>query len=386
MSERRRPDTSNARLGKSRPLAAPLYQSAVYTLPDIDTLDRITEGAEPGFIYARDGHPNAQLLAERLAELEAATWAQVCSSGMAAISASVLSAVQQGDHIVASNRLYGRTTQFLGQELTRFGVRTTFADTGDPDRVREALDTPTRLLLVETMSNPLLRVADVSQLADLAHHRGCALVVDNTFATPVWSRPLELGADLVIESLTKLVGGHSDVTLGVAAGKKDEPLQVSQAVTIWGFAPNPFDCWLTLRDLATLPLRVRAASANATELADWLPDQPGVARVIYPGRTDHPDHDLARRLLGGGFGNMLCFELEGGRDAVNHFMRRAPGIPFSPSLGDTRTTCSHPGSTSHRYVSPAEKRRQGISDGLVRLSVGVEDVRDIEKELARGLR
>jgi cystathionine beta-lyase/cystathionine gamma-synthase len=156
-------------------------------------------------------------------------------------------------------------------------------------------------------------------------------------------------------------------------------------VSIWGLASNPFDCWLATRGLATLPLRIRAASANAAALADWLAEQPGVTRVIYPGRADHPDHEVAKRLLAGGFGNMLAFELAGGRDAVNRFMRNAKGIPFSPSLGNTTTTCSHPGTTSHRYVSPAEKKRQGISDGLIRLSVGVEDLQQIQREMAKGL-
>jgi cystathionine beta-lyase/cystathionine gamma-synthase len=199
-------------------------------------------------------------------------------------------------------------------------------------------------------------------------------------------RPLDLGADLVIESLTKMIGGHSDVTLGVVAGKKaDWQLQFAQVASIWGLASNPFDCWLAARGLTTLPLRMRAASANALALADWLPSQPGVARVVYPGRPDHPDHELAKNLLQGGFGNMLCFELKGGREAVNQFLRLATGIPFSPSLGNTTTTCSHPASTSHRYVSPAERRRQGISDGMVRLSVGVEELERIQRELAKGL-
>jgi cystathionine beta-lyase/cystathionine gamma-synthase len=188
-----------------------------------------------------------------------------------------------------------------------------------------------------------------------------------------------------MESLTKMIGGHSDVTLGLICGRNDLLPQLTQTMSIWGLASNPFDCWLAQRGLATLPLRMRAASENAAALADWLAQQAGVTQVIYPGRPDHPDHDLAGRLLTGGFGNMLCFELKGGRDAVNRFLRHAAGIPFSPSLGHTTTTCSHPATTSHRYVSPAEKRRQGIGDGLVRLSVGVEDLGDIQREMARGL-
>lgn len=372
-------------LGRSVPLVPPLYQSSVYTLPDLDALDRISDGSEQGFIYARDAHPNARRLAEQLARLEGAAWAAICGSGMAAISAILLATVQNGDRIVASNRLYGRTTQLLGQELPRLGVTTEFVDASDLAAVEAALRRGARGLFVETMSNPLLRLVDIASLSRLARSRGCLFVVDNTFATPLLTRPLELGADVIMESLTKMIGGHSDVTLGLVAGQGDLLARVSAASSIWGLAANPFDCWLAERGLATLPLRIKAASDNAMALALWLEGQPGVSQVIYPGRSDHPDHALAGSLLKGGYGNMLCFELAGGRDAVNRFLRLAPGIPFSPSLGDTATTLSHPASTSHRYLSPVERKRQGISDGLIRLSVGIEDVAKIKSAMMKGL-
>jgi cystathionine beta-lyase/cystathionine gamma-synthase len=373
-------------LGESTPLVPPLYQSSVYTLPDLDALDRIMNGEEPGFIYARDSHPNARHLADELTSLHGAAWSIVCGSGMAAISAILLAAVDLGERIVASHRLYGRTTQLLHQELSRYGVSVAFVDAGDLDQVRAALGTPARLLFVETMSNPLLRVVDIEALAILAHEHNCRLAVDNTFATPVLTRPLELGADLVMESLTKMIGGHSDVTLGSVSGRDLEQLpRFNQITSIWGLASNPFDAWLASRGLLTLPVRMGAASANAAALADWLAHQSAVAQVIYPGRRDHPDHTLASRVLQGGYGNMLCFELHDGRLGVNRFLRLAQGIPFSPSLGHTLTTCSHPGTTSHRYASPAEKKRQGISEGLVRLSVGVEDLETIKREMAKGL-
>src|SRR5579875_728463 len=377
--------SSPASFGPSTPLTPPLYPSAVYALPDLDALDCILDAKEAGFIYARDAHPNAQRLAARLAELEGARWALVTSSGMAAISTLVLASVQHGQRIAASHRLYGRTTQLFQQELPRLGVPVAFVDISDLNEVKAALQTPVRLLFVETMSNPLLRIADLSALAQLAHDANCLLAVDNTFATPVLVRPLELGADFVIESVTKMIGGHSDVTLGLVCGNNDMQAELSQVRSIWGFSSSPFDCWLAERSLDTLPLRMKAACANAASLADWLAQQPTVMRVIYPGRPDHPDHELAARLLQGGFGNMLCFELAGGREAVNHFLHQAPGIPFSPSLGHTTTTCSHPATTSHRYVSPDEKARQGITDGLVRLSVGVEELSLLQNELAKGL-
>jgi cystathionine gamma-synthase len=385
MAKTKSQTTSMPSLGQSEPLVPPLYQSSVYTIPDLDALDDIVNAERPGFIYARDAHPNARYLADQLAEWEGASWSVMCGSGMGAISACLLAVVEQGGRVVASNSLYGRTSQLLDRELSRFGVQTTFVDTRDLRQVRSALEKPAKLLLVETVSNPLLSVADLPELAELAHERGCLLAVDNTFATPVLTRPLELGADFVVESLTKMIGGHSDVTLGFVGGTRDHLTQVNQVVIVWGFASNPFDCWLAGRGLSTLGLRMRAASANAAALADWLTEQRGVSRVIYPGRSDHPDHEVANRVLKGGYGNMVAVELEGGRDAVNRFMRKAKGIPFSPSLGNTTTTCSHPGTTSHRYVSPAEKKRQGISDGLIRLSVGVEELRQIQDEMAKGL-
>jgi cystathionine beta-lyase/cystathionine gamma-synthase len=370
----------------STPLVPPLYQSSVYTIPDLDTLDRIYNGEAFGFTYARDAHPNAKQLADHLSTLEGAAWTLVCGSGMAAISACILPLVRQGDRIVASNRLYGRTTQLLRQELPRFGVQTTFVECSDRKQVQAALQTPTSILFVETMSNPLCRLVDISAMAELARAAACRLIVDNTFATTELVGPLTLGANLVVESLTKFLGGHGDITLG-SLSASDSELQpgAAQVSSIWGLASNPFDCWLALRGLETLSVRMKAASSNAVKLADWLAEQPGVARVVYPGRSDHPDHDLAKRLLRGGFGNMLCVDLAGGRDAVNSFMRSAPAIAFSPSLGSTHTTCSHPWTTSHRYDSPAEKKRQGITEGLLRLSVGIEDLDWIQSEFAKGL-
>jgi cystathionine gamma-synthase len=373
-------------LGETTPLVTPIYQSSVYTIPDLDALDAIMNDGEPGFIYARDAHPNARQLAQQLAKIEAAEWGVITGSGMAAISAIVLATMQQGQRILASNRLYGRTVQLFTQELARFGIATEYVDANDLAAVEAGLKKKPRLLFVETMSNPLVRVVDIAALAELAHDHGALLVVDNTFATPVLTRPMELGADFVMESLTKMIAGHSDVTLGfLGANDADMLPAINTVVSIWGLASNPFDCWLAERGLETLELRMNAASDNAAKLADWLAEQPGVERVWYPGRPDHPDHELASRALRGAFGNMLCFDLAGGRNAVNRFIHAAPGIPFSPSLGHCSTTLSHPASTSHRYVSGAEKKRQGITDGLVRLSVGVEPLERILAEMAKGL-
>ncbi len=386
MAESTPPPAGPDALGETTPLVPPIYQSSVYTLPDLDALDRIMNDGEPGFIYARDAHPNARRLADLLASHEKAEWGVVCGSGMAAISAIVLSTLQKGERFAAGNRLYGRTSQLFHQELPRFGVTADTVDANDLPQVEAALKKGARLLFVETLSNPLLRVVDLPALGKMARRHDCLLVVDNTFATPVLTRPMELGADFVMESLTKMIAGHSDVTLGLVCGNDEDRLPaLHTAVSIWGLSANPFDCWLAERGVATLAIRMRTASENAARLADWLAAQPGICRVVYPGRADHPDHELAKEVLQGGFGNMLCLELEGGRGAVNHFLRHAPGIPFSPSLGHATTTLSHPATTSHRYVSPAEKRKQGITDGLIRLSVGLEDFEQICAEFQRGL-
>lgn len=369
-----------------QPLVSPIHPACVYTFPDIDAIERFYSGAESGHVYARDGHPNADRLASQLTHWHAAEWGQVCSSGMAAISATVLPILLTGDRILISDRLYGKTTQLLRAELSRFGVRGDTVDVTDLDAVREALTQPTRLMFVESVSNPLCRVADVPALARLTREHGARLIVDNTFCTPMLMRPLELGADLVIESLTKMIGGHSDLTLGFVAGRDSDLGEAIRAtISTWGFASNPFDCWLAERGLLTLDLRVRAATQNAARLAAWLRERSEVVRVMYPGLDDHPDHEQVGRLLPQGCGSMLAFEVEGGQEGVNRFMRAAPGIPFSPSLGHSTTTCSHPWSTSHRPDAPAVRRRQGISEGLIRLSVGVEPYEVIQHEMERGL-
>lgn len=378
--------TPSASLGVTAPLVPPLYQSSVYTLPDLDAIDRIYNAEAPGFIYARDAHPNARRLGALLAQHEKAQWGLVTGSGMGAISAILLATMQNGQRLAASHRLYGRTTQLFLQELSRLGVKTDFVDASDLAQVENSLSGGARLLFVETISNPKLRLVDIPALAALAKKHQCRLVVDNTFATPILCRPLEMGADLVMESLTKMIGGHSDVTLGLVCGNDPDLLPtLTTTISVWGLASNPFDCWLAERGLATLDLRMRVATANAAQLADWLAGQPEVASVAYPGRPDHPDHALAQTMLPQGCGNMLCFELAGGRDSVNRFLRQSPGIPFSPSLGHTTTTLSHPASTSHRHASPAEKKRQGITEGLIRLSVGVESLDLLKSAMSQGL-
>jgi cystathionine beta-lyase/cystathionine gamma-synthase len=364
-------------------LVPPIYPAAVYPYPDLDTLDRAMDGATPGVFYARDAHPNGDELGAKLAALEGGIWGRVTSSGMAALVAGLVPLVKAGDHLVASDHLYGKSAVWLRQELTRFGVTVAFAQSNDLKAFRAE---PAQMVFVETISNPLLRVADLDAIAEWTAKAGARLVVDNTFATPILCRPLDHGAALVQESLTKFIGGHSDITLGFIGGTNaDDGKLIATAASTWGLTAGPFDCWLALRSLETLDLRVRAASQNTAELADRVAKLPGIARVIYPGRPDHPDHAIARILLPHGCGNMLSFELAGGRDAAVSFLRKT-GVPFCPSLGHSTTTISYPAATSHRGMTADERQRLGVTDGLLRLSVGIEPVGEMMKEMERGLR
>ncbi len=373
--------------GPTAPLAEPIHLSTVFRVPDLNAIDDLYEGRANGYIYARDGHPNATVLSEGLRSLHRAQWGIVTSTGMGAIVAPLVALLGRGSRIVSSHRIYGKTTRLFRTEFQRFGIQTDWVDTNDLDAVRQALsERPCQILFVETLSNPLCRVADLPALAKLAHEYGAKLFVDNTFASPVLCRPLEYSADLVMESLTKMIGGHSDVTMGFVGGSDPALFEpISSANSTWGLASSPFDCWLVSRGAATLDLRMRAATRNAELLATWLEGHQGIRQVVHPCLPSHPDHQLSKRIMPEGFGNMMCFELAD-REAVNRWMHATPEIPFCPSLGHHETTCSHPDTTSHRYHSAEEKRAQGITPGLVRLSVGCEPFERLREAMARGLK
>ena len=272
------------------------------------------------------------------------------------------------------NQLYGRTLRLMAQDLPRFGIETSLADSTDAAAMRAAVRPNTKMILIEIVSNPTIRVADVVGIAALAKEIGALLVVDNTFTTPRMFRPFDHGADIIIHSVTKLLAGHSDATLGYVAARDPELREAIRVANVsWGLTASPWDCWLAERGLHSFDLRFDRAQSNAMALADALATAPGIKRVIYPGRTDHPDHNRALGILGGMGGNMLSFELTGGRDAANAFTRAAPQIAFAPTLGDVGTTLSHPASSSHRAMSVADRAAQGISEGFFRVSVGIED-------------
>ncbi len=376
------------REGVSRPVVTPIHPSVVYASPSIEMLHSQYEGRAQGYTYAREGHPNAELLARKIDMLEAAEGGMILGSGMAAVSATIMGLLGAGDHIVGGNQLYGRSLRLMHQDLARFGIATSVADPTDVAAMRAAIRPETKMILVEVISNPTLRVADMAGIVALAQEAGVMLAVDNTFTTPMAYRPLVEGADFVIHSVTKLLAGHSDVTLGYVAARDPARMKAIYdfAVTV-GMTPAPQDCWLAERGLYTFPLRFHAAQANAATLADWLAAHPKVGRVLYPGRTDHPDHRQIAATLGGVFGNMLSFELADTTEAAaDRLVQGAPDLPFAPTLGDVGTTLSHPASSSHRGLTREGRAALGISDGFFRVSVGIEDpallIADFEAGLA----
>ncbi len=367
------------------PFSPPIYLASVWSAESTDEADSILAGRVSGYMYQRDGHPNADLFAAKCCELHRAQRAAVTSSGMAALVTAVLSQIESGDHVVVSKMLFGRSLMLLGQELTRLGISSTLVDTGDLAATAAAFEPRTKLLAVETISNPLLRVANIPRLAELAHSRGAKLLVDNTFATPVLCQPLTLGADLVFESVSKMMNGHSDVMLGLLCGGESVWERVPLVVSCWGLASSPFDCWLSLRGLSTLHLRVERACVNAMRAAEFLATQAAVEHVDYPGLANHCDHELATKLLGSRYGSMVTIRLPGGRKAADAFMHAAKRIAFCPSFGEVATTLSHPETTSHRSLTPQERAALGIHGGTIRLSVGVESAEYVIDALAEGL-
>jgi O-succinylhomoserine sulfhydrylase len=358
----------------SRPVVTPLSPSVVYASDTPDALDDQYEGRVHGYTYAREGHPNADVVAARLDEMEGVTGGIVVGSGMAAVTAALLGLLKSGDHVIGGNQLYGRSLRLMKEDLPRLGISTTLIDPGDVDAMRAAITPQTKMILIEVVSNPTLRLADISGLAVLARETGVLLAVDNTFTTPRAFLPYEHGADIVIHSLTKLLSGHSDVMLGYVSARDPELAEKLRIfATTTGLSPSPFDCWLAERGMLSFELRFDRAQATAALLADHVATLPGVARVIYPGRSDHPDARRAQELLDGQYCNMLSFELEGGRAAANAFTRAADGLAFAPTLGDVGTTLSHPASSSHRALTPVDRAALGLSEGFFRVSVGLED-------------
>ncbi|MFV9507475.1 MAG: trans-sulfuration enzyme family protein [Oscillochloridaceae bacterium umkhey_bin13] len=355
---------------------------------DAATLHAMLGGETEGFSYSRYGSPTNAALETALCTLEGAACARACGSGMAAVHlALLLTGLQSGDTLLAAQDSYGATFALIDTVLRRMGVRPIFVDATDRAALGAALaEYRPRALLVEPISNPLLRLCDLAGAATLAHDHGAQLVVDATFATPYLMRPLELGADIVLHSLSKYLGGHDDVLGGVVLAGEAYAAELRTLTILTGGLLDPHAAYLTLRGLRTLPLRMREHCQNAQIIADWLSEQPGVARVYYPGRSDHAQFHLAQQLLPNGFGGMVAFDLAAGSEAaVLRFLDALQMVLPVTTLGGVASQILYPACSSHRAL-PAERRRSlGIGDGLLRLSVGIEDPADISADLARGL-
>ncbi|PTD97446.1 O-succinylhomoserine sulfhydrylase [Pseudothauera lacus] len=341
-------------------------------------------GEEAGNVYARFSNPTVTAMQQRLAALEGAPACVATASGMSAILSLAMATLQAGDHIIASRGLFGATQQLFGTILAKFGIDTSFVPTTDLAAYQAALRPRTRLVFIETPSNPLTEVVDIAALAAIAHDGGALLAVDNCFCTPALQRPLALGADVVVHSATKYLDGQGRVLGGAVAGRADVVDEVYKFLRTAGPSISPFNAWVILKGLETLRIRMEAQSAGALALARWLEAQPGVLRVHYPGLASHPQHGLALRQQKCG-GAILSFEVDGGRERAWRVVDATRMISITANLGDTKTTITHPASTTHGRISPEARAAAGIGEGLLRIAVGLEAVDDLKADLARGL-
>ena len=393
---------------RTPPLASPIFQSSVFALDSLDLIDQAVEGESGVYGYSRLGNPTVVAFESAMARLEGTETAVAAASGMGAISACFLGLLAQirstrkqkegapiDGHpigIVSTGTIYGETLSLLDTLLAEHGAKIVHMP---QEKILEAGQLPPgcKILFTETLSNPLLQVADIQGLARLCREAGAYLVIDNTFASPIHCRPLNLGSDLVVHSATKYLGGHGDLMAGVVCGPQELLHPIRSTLRVVGATPAPMDTWLALRGLRTLHLRMARHSANAEAVANYLVEQPAIERVHFPGLSDHPQSALARSSFSGGCGGMLSFELHpslvssqsGPRDVIEAFLNRLEMIRLAPSLADVATILSIPSLTSHRSLSPEHRKALGISDLLIRLSCGIEDADSILQDLSRGL-
>jgi O-succinylhomoserine sulfhydrylase len=342
-------------------------------------------GGEPGTVYSRFTNPTVSMFQDRLAALEGAESCVATASGMSAILSTAMSLLKAGDHIVCSSAVFGATVQLFSNILGRFGVETTFVSPTRPEEWQKAVKSNTKLFFLETPSNPLTEISDIAGLAAIAKKAGVLLAVDNVFCTPILQRPLELGADLVIHSATKHLDGQGRVLGGAVLGPKNLVMEhVFPFLRTAGPSLSPFNAWVILKGLETLELRMRAQSAAALDLARWLEEHRAVARVYYPGLESHPQHALAKRQQRAG-GAVVSFEVNGGRGAAWRLIDATRLISITANLGDVKTTITHPATTTHGRISPEARAAAGITEGLVRVAVGLEALSDLKADLERGL-
>ena len=354
----------------------PIYQTATYILPEI--------GRDKGYDYTRSANPTRQMLEQYLAAIEGGKYGVCFSSGMATVD-SCLKLLSSGDHIICSDDVYGGVSRLFNQILTRYNLHFSYVDTSEPENVKAALKPETKMLWIESPTNPLMKVTDLEEMAVIAKENGLYYGIDSTFATPVFLRPLEFDADMVVHSTTKYLSGHNQLIGGAVITNREDIFEEMKFVqkTI-GAVPSPFDCWLTMLGAKTLHLRMPRHSENAQIVAEFLESHPKVAKVVYPGLPSHPQHEIAKRQMDG-FSGMMCFELEGGILAGKLLMNSVELCALAESLGAVETMITHPASMTHADVPEEERHARGLTDGLVRLSVGIEDPEDIVDDLKMAL-
>ena len=367
------------------PLLPPIYQNSTFRFVTAAECAEAFRDEESGYVYTRWGNPTQEVLEKKLAVLEAGEAALATASGMGAVSTALLTALPDGGHVVAMENLYSATFQILNEDLRRFGIETTFVDATDPSQMTRAIRADTKVLYLESPTNPLLKLIDLQTSAEIAKTHGLTTMIDNTFATPCGQQPIALGIDVVVHSMTKYLSGTGAVIAGAIVGRREFITHAKTgALRNFGAVISPFNAWLTLHGITTLPLRFARHCENAAHVATFLEAHPAVAWVRYPGLLSHPQHELAKHQMEA-FGGMITLELKGGRAAGEHLVNRLQRCALAVSLGDVRTLICHPASTTHSHV-PAEIRQQiGITDGLVRISVGLEDVEDILADLEQAL-
>lgn len=382
-------DTRAVRTGHRRTAEGehdePIFTTSSYVFASAAEAAARFSGEKPGNIYSRFTNPTVRTFEERLAALEGGEKCVATASGMAAILSTCLALLKSGDHIVSSRNVFGPTVLLFNNYLGRFGVETSYVSLTDYAAWDKAIKPNTRLLYLETPSNPLTEIADIARLAKLAHAKGCLLVVDNCFCTPALQLPLALGADIVIHSATKYLDGQGRCIGGAVVGDAERVgKDVYGFMRTCGPSLSPFNAWVFLKGLETLSLRMQAHCAQAQKLAEWLEQQPRVQRVYYPGLASHPQHVLAKQQQTG-FGGIVSFELKGGKEPAWRLIDSTRLISITANLGDTKSTITHPATTTHGRLTPEQRAEAGISDGLIRVSVGLEDIGDLKRDLATGL-
>lgn len=382
-------DTLAIRAGQVRTAegehSEPIFATSSYVFASAADAAARFSGEQAGNIYSRFTNPTVRTFEERLAALEGAECCVATASGMSAILSTCLALLKCGDHIVSSRSVFGSTTMLFTNYLAKLGIETSFVDLADINAWEAAMRPETRLLFLETPSNPLTEIADIQPLAELAHQHGSLLVVDNCFCTPALQQPIKLGADIVVHSATKFLDGQGRCVGGAVVGNKDiVGDKVFSFLRTAGPAMSPFNAWVFLKGLETLRLRMRAHSENALTLARWLEQQAAVKRVFYPGLESHPQHELASRQQSG-FGGLLAFDLQGGKEAAWKLIDATRLISITANLGDMRSTITHPATTTHGRLTLEQREQTGITDGLLRIAVGLEDIEDLKTDLARGM-